>query len=149
MRRIIPRRLMTAVGIGVLALGLVVWIAVTANGIGAGLVITDIALSPVIGLAIGTAVAVFTLELFIAVVMGDDGVPSGRQATRVLIATALATVVATPLATVELWKMHAHRSESAAIEQFAEAYLVVLGAGLVSWLVSRLGLSRRVTLNND
>src|SRR4051795_4350255 len=98
MRRTIPSGLMTAVGIALLALGLVVWIAVTANGIGAGLVVTDVALSPVIGLAIGTAVAVVALELFIAVVMGDRGVPSGRQARRVLIASAVATIAATPLA---------------------------------------------------
>jgi len=144
MRRTIPSGLMTAVGIALLALGLVVWIAVTANGIGAGLVVTDVALSPVIGLAIGTAVAVVALELFIAVVMGDRGVPSGRQARRVLIASAVATIAATPLATVELWKMHAHRSEAAAIERFAEACLVVLAAGFASWVLIRLGLRRRL-----
>jgi hypothetical protein len=139
-------RSLLAVGLALGAVASAIWLAVTANAISGGLVASDLALSPLVGLTIGAGLSTVMLALFVPA----SGALRNSEVVRrrlLFISTIVAVGLAAPVATVWLWNFHAHRLDSHAIEPFLEACLIVLAANVVAWLASvgvvRLSGARR------
>lgn len=126
------KRLMpVAAGAVLLAAGSVLWLAVTANGIAASLVLTDVALPPLIGLAVGVAISQIVLSVFL-----PGATPHDEQWARrlIVICTIAAIWLATPVATVHLWNLH--RLESHPVDPLAEGVALLMAASLLVWLAT-------------
>jgi len=133
--------------VALLVLGSVIWMAVTANGISAGLVVSEVGASPLVGLVAGVTLSQMMLMAIApasVTVTSRASQPMRSATVMVLIGVGLSV----PVVTVALWNLHAHRISSQPVEQFAEACLVLLGVALVTWLSGITAVAARRNLRS-
>jgi len=133
-------------GAGVLALvaGSAVWLAVTAAGIGGGLIGVGMAFSPLVALVIGVAISQMLFALFIPSALPNRELFRGRPARLMLPSTLLAIGLAAPLTTGALWNMHAYRVGGERIDVLGE-WLILAALSFASWVMTLLTVSFAVS----
>jgi hypothetical protein len=135
------RRLMIALGAAAAAIGCAIWLAVTANAIGVGLVVSDLGFAPLPGLLIGKLVAIGLLAMFIPLAVRGRRVLATRTRSALFSSSVLFVLLATGVLTVWLWNLQAHRIGSHPVEVVGEAGLMLAAVSVVA-AVSTLGVVR-------
>lgn len=129
------KRVLVAAGVLAVAAGSAIWLAVTANGVGAALVGSDLSFQPLVGLAIGAAMSQVLFGVFVPTALPSRGVlirPTGRL---VAASTLVGIGLAMPFLTVLLWNTHAHRLGSHGVDLLGEG-LVLFAISFATWLVT-------------
>jgi hypothetical protein len=129
-------------GSAVIALSAAAWLATTGHGVAAILVVTDLAVAPLIGLAVGTAVSQLSLTLPVSVLLSQERrehkvVPGYHKV--VAVALLIATLAA-PLISIAIWNLAAHERQGEVL-QF-EAIGVLMAVNVGAWFAA-FGLGRR------
>jgi hypothetical protein len=119
------------------------WLGITANGLAAALVMSQLAVAPANALVVGSMLG-HTIFVLLVIASGvlRERVPARSASKSIIIRSAVIAIWLTaPVMAVALWNLHAHRLDSFVVESFVEASAII-GIGLASVSLAAAGAAR-------
>ena len=118
-------------GSAAIALSAAAWLATTGHGVAAILVVTDLAVAPMIGLAVGTVISQLSLTLPVSVLLSQERrehqVAPGYH--KIVVAALLIATLMAPLLSVVVWNLVAHERQGGVLQLEAIGVLMAINVG--------------------